>query len=144
MEAHAVSKYNLISPRKARLTASLIKGKPVKEALAILKATPRKAAGMLAKTLNSAIANAMVKEGSGELDAESLFVVNAAIDGGPVMPRWRPRAYGRASRIRKRMSHIKVTVSTEMPAELKGTRTARKLQSMAAPGKKKRKKKKKK
>ena len=140
MDAHAVSKYNLISPRKARLTAGLIKGKPVKEALAILKATPRKAAGMLEKTLNSAIANAMIKEGSGELDAESLFVTNAVIDGGPVMPRWRPRAYGRASRIRKRLSHIKVTVSTEMPAELKGTRAARRLQS-PAPAKKKKKKK---
>ncbi len=141
MDAHAVSKYNLISPRKARLTASLIKGKPVKEALAILKATPRKASGMLEKTLNSAIANAMVKEGSGELDAESLFVVGAAIDGGPIMPRWRPRAYGRASRVRKRMSHIKVTVSTEMPAEMKGTRAARRLQSAAVPSKKKKKKK---
>ena len=141
MDAHAVSKYNLISPRKARLTATLIKGKPVKEALAILKATPRKASGMLEKTLNSAIANAMVKEGTGELDAESLFVVNATIDGGPIMPRWRPRAYGRASRIRKRMSHIKVTVSTDMPAELKGTRAARRLQSAAAPAKKKKKKK---
>jgi len=142
MEAHAVSKYNLISPRKARLTASLIKGKPVKLALAILKSTPRKAAGMIEKTLNSAISNAIVKEESGELEAESLFVKNAVIDGGPIMPRWRPRAYGRASRIRKRMSHIRVTVSTEMPAELKGTRAARRLQSGAAPAKKKKKKKK--
>jgi large subunit ribosomal protein L22 len=142
MDAHAVSKYNLISPRKARLTASLIKGKPVKEALAILKAAPQKASGMLEKTLNSAIANAIIKDGSGELEAESLFVTGAAIDGGPVMPRWRPRAYGRASRIRKRMSHIKVTVSTEMPAELKGTRAGRRLLSMAAPAKKKKKKKK--
>ena len=142
MDAHAVSKYYLISPRKALLTASLIKVKPVKEALAILKATPRKAAVMLEKTLNSAIANAMIKEGSGELNAEGLFVVGAVIDGGPVMPRWRPRAYGRASRIRKRMSHIRVTVSTEMPAELKGTRAGRRLLSMAAPTKKKKKKKK--
>jgi large subunit ribosomal protein L22 len=141
MDAHAVSKYNLISPRKARLTASLIKGRPVKEALAILKATPRKAAVMLEKTLNSAIANAMVKEGSGELEAESLFVVNASIDGGPVMPRWRPRAYGRASRIRKRMSHIRVTVSTEMPPALKGTRTERKILAAAKPAKKRRRKK---
>jgi len=141
MDAHAVSKYNLISPRKARLTAALIKGKPVKEALAILKATPRKASGMLEKALNSAIANAMVKEGSGELDAEALFVANAVIDGGPIMPRWRPRAYGRASRIRKRMSHIRVTVSTEMPVALKGTRAGRRLESAAAPAKKKKKKK---
>jgi large subunit ribosomal protein L22 len=141
MEAHAVSKYNLISPRKARLTASLIRGKPVKMALAVLKSTPRKAAGMIEKTLNSAISNAISKDGSGELEAESLYVKNAVIDAGPVMPRWRPRAYGRASRIRKRMSHIKVTVSTEMPAEFKGTRAERRLQSIAAPAKKKKKKK---
>jgi ribosomal protein L22 len=95
----------------------------------------------LEKTLNSAIANAIVKEGSGELDAEGLFVVNALIDGGPVMPRWSPRAYGRASRIRKRMSHIRVIVSTEMPAELKGTRAGRRLLSAATPAKKKKKKK---
>ena len=142
MEAHAISKYNLISPRKARLTANIIRGKPVKEALAILKSTPSKAAGMIEKSLNSAIANAINKEGTGELDAEGLFVVSAIVDPGPIMPRWRPRAYGRASRIRKRMSHIKVTVSTEMPAELKGTRAARRLRSMAAPAKKKKKKRK--
>ncbi len=143
MDAHAVSKYNLISPRKARLTAGLINGKPVKEALAVLKATPRKASAMLEKTLNSAIANAIAKEGSGELDPESLFVVSAVIDGGPIMPRWRPRAYGRASRIRKRMSHIRVTVSTEMPEKLKATRAGRRLLSSAAPARKTKRKRKK-
>ncbi len=127
MEAQAISKYVLISPRKAKLAADLIKGKPVAEALAILKATPKKAADILEKTLNSAIANAIDKEGSGRLDAESLFVKSAIVDPGPIMPRWRARAFGRAARIRKRMSHIKVVVTTEMPKELKGTRKERKL-----------------
>ena len=116
-----------MSPRKAKLTADLIKGKPVNEAIAILRYTPKKAAPLITKTLKSAIANALNKEGGGKLDADDLYVKNAVIDPGPIMPRWKPRAYGRASRIRKRMSHIKVTVSTDMPAEFKRTRRARKV-----------------
>jgi large subunit ribosomal protein L22 len=137
MEARAVSKFVVISPRKAKLTADLIKGKPVNEAIAMLEYTPRRAGEIMVKTLQSAIANAIDKEGSGKLDVDDLYVKNAVIDPGPVMPRWRPRAYGRASRIRKRMSHIKVVVSTEMPEELKGTRRGRKVE----PAKKKKKKK---
>jgi large subunit ribosomal protein L22 len=140
MEALAVSRFVVISPRKAKLTADLIKGKPVNEAIAILKFTPRKAAESIIKTLQSAIANAVDKEGSGNLDADELFVKNAVIDPGPILPRWRPRAYGRASRIRKRMSHIKVTVSTEVPREYKESRRGR---SLEVPKKKRGKKKKK-
>ena len=126
MEALAVSKFVVISPRKAKLTADLIKGKPVNEALAVLEFTPRRAGEIIIKVLQSAIANAVDKEGTGKLDPEELYVKNAVIDPGPIMPRWRPRAYGRASRIRKRMSHIKVLVSTEVPEELKGSRKVRK------------------
>ncbi len=126
MEAVAVSKFVVISPRKAKLTADLIKGKPVNEALAVLEYTPRRAGEIIIKVLQSAIANAVDKEGTGKLDVEGLYVKNAIIDPGPIMPRWRPRAYGRASRIRKRMSHIRVVVSTEMPEGLKGSRRVRK------------------
>jgi large subunit ribosomal protein L22 len=125
MEARAVTRFVVMSPRKAKLTADLINGKPVNEAVAILRYTPRRAAAVIAKTLKSAIANAIDKEGSGKLDTDDLYVKNAVIDPGPIMPRWRPRAFGRASRIRKRMSHIKVTVSTEMPEAFKGSRQAR-------------------
>ena len=125
MEARAVARFVVISPRKAKLTADLIKGKPVSEAIAILRYTPKKAAPLLAKALKSAIANAMDKEGTGKLDADDLYVKNAVIDPGPIMPRWRPRAFGRASRIRKRMSHVKVIVSTEAPPEFKKSRRAR-------------------
>ena len=125
MEARAVTRFVVISPRKAKLTADLINGKPVNEAVAILRYTPRRAAAHIAKTLKSAIANAIDKEGSGKLDTDDLYVKNAIIDPGPIMPRWRPRAFGRASRIRKRMSHIKVIVSTEMPEAFKGSRRAR-------------------
>ncbi len=139
MEALAVKRFVVISPRRAKLTADLIKGKPVNEAIAILRFTPKKAAETIIKVLQSAVANAIDKEGSGKLDADELFVKNAVVDPGPIMPRWQARAYGRASRIRKRMSHIKVTVSTEVPREYKDSRKGR---SMEAPKKKRGKKKK--
>lgn len=126
MEALAVSRFVVISPRKAKLTADLIKGKPVNEALAVLEFTPKRAGEIIIKVLQSAIANAVDKEGTGKLDVDELYVKNAVIDPGPIMPRWRPRAYGRASKIRKRMSHIKVLVSTDVPEELKGSRKVRK------------------
>ena len=130
MEALAVSKFVVISPRKAKLTADLIKGKPVNEALAVLEFTPRRAGEIITKVLQSAIANAVDKEGTGKLDVDDLYVKNAIIDPGPIMPRWRPRAYGRASRIRKRMSHIKVIVSTDVPEELKGSKKVRKAEAL--------------
>lgn len=142
MDAHAVAKFVVISPRKAKQTADLIKGRPVNEAMALLRYTPRRAAELITKALNSAIANAIDKEGSGKLDADDLYVKNAVIDPGPIMPRWRPRAFGRASRIRKRMSHIKVIVSTEMPAEFKQSRRSRTVEAAKAKSKKKKKRKK--
>ena len=80
---------------------------------------------LLTKTLKSAVANAINIEGSGKLDVDQLFVKSAVVDPGPIMYRWKPRAYGRASRIRKRMSHLKIVVSTDMPAELKGKKRRR-------------------
>jgi large subunit ribosomal protein L22 len=129
MEAIAVTRFVLVSARKAKMTADLIKGKPVNEATAILAYTPKKAAGLIAKVLKSAVANAIDKEGSGKLDVDGLFVKDAVVDPGPIMPRWRPRAFGRASRIRKRMSHIKVTVTTEMSPQFKQSRRARKAEA---------------
>ena len=125
MEALAVSRFVVISARKAKLTADLIQGKPVNEALAVLRYTPKRAAMLLNKTLKSAVANAINIEGSGKLDVDQLFVKSAVVDPGPIMYRWKPRAYGRASRIRKRMSHLKIVVSTDMPAELKGKKRRR-------------------
>jgi large subunit ribosomal protein L22 len=136
MDAKANANFVLISPRKARLSADLIKDKPVNEALAILKYTPKKGARMISKVLNSAIANAIDVEGSGKLDPETLFVKSAIIDPGPMMPRWRPRAFGRAGRIRKRLSHIRIVVTTETPRALKGTRKVRKAKVVHTPKKK--------
>jgi large subunit ribosomal protein L22 len=132
MEARAAANFVLISPRKARLVTRLIQGKPVNEALAVLKYTPKKGAVIVSKVLNSAIANAIDVEGTGKLDPDTLYVKSATIDPGPVMPRWRPRAFGRAARIRKRLSHVKVVVTTETPRALKGTRKIRKVKAHVA------------
>ena len=132
MEARATANFVLISPRKARLVTRLIQGKPVNEALAVLKYTPKKGAVIVSKVLNSAIANAIDVEGTGKLDPDTLYVKSATIDPGPVMPRWRPRAFGRASRIRKRLSHVKIVVTTDTPRALKGTRKIRKVKAHVA------------
>ncbi|MBT8762887.1 50S ribosomal protein L22 [Desulfohalobiaceae bacterium Ax17] len=107
MEAKATAKYVRISPRKARLVAEIIKGKPVEEALNILKFTPKKAARIINKVLNSALANA---EQNYSLDIDNLYVKQVRVDGGPSWKRIQPRAMGRAYRILKRTSHITVIV----------------------------------
>ena len=104
---NATAKYVRISPRKAGEVARLIKGKKVAEAKAILSLSPRIAAKLVGKVLDSAVANA---ENNHDLDADDLYVVRAYVDGGPTLKRFRPRAMGRASRINKRTSHITVCV----------------------------------
>lgn len=103
----ATAKYVRISPRKARLVVDLIRGKSVKEAKAILSLTPRAAAHVVGKVLASAVANA---ENNANLSADDLIVARAYVNEGPTLKRFRPRAMGRASRIRKRTSHITVAV----------------------------------
>jgi len=104
---NATAKYVRVSPRKASDVARLIRGKKVAEAKAILSLTPRAAARVVGKVLDSAVANA---ENNHDLDADDLYVVRAYVDGGPTLKRFRPRAMGRASRICKRTSHITVCV----------------------------------
>ena len=106
--AKATAKTVRTSPRKARLVIDLIRGKSVAEAIAILKFTPNKAAGIIEKVLMSAIANA---ENNFDLDVENLVVSEAFVNEGPTMKRFRPRAKGSASPINKRTSHITVVVS---------------------------------
>jgi large subunit ribosomal protein L22 len=104
---NATAKYVRVSPRKAGDVARLIRGKKVSEARAILSLTPRAAAKLVSKVLDSAVANA---ENNHDLDADDLYVTQAYVNGGPTLKRFRPRAMGRASRIRKRTSHITVCV----------------------------------
>ncbi|WP_283171214.1 50S ribosomal protein L22 [Curtanaerobium respiraculi] len=113
MEAKAIARYVRVSPRKARIVVDQIRGKSVVQAREILAFTNRAIAETVEKTLNSAVANAESKDGA---NANQLFVKACFVDEGPTMKRIRPRAKGSASRIRKRMSHITIIVSTREEA----------------------------
>ena len=108
MEALAKHNFARISPQKARLVADLIRGKSVDQALEILTFSNKKAAALVKKVLESAIANAEHNEGA---DIDDLNVAKIFVDEGPTMKRIRPRAKGRADRILKRSSHITVVVA---------------------------------
>ncbi len=107
MEIIAKTKFVRISPFKLRMPIERVKGKNVETALNLLKFMPLKAAGIIGKTLKSAVANA---EHNNDLDVDDLVVKNIIVDHGPTMKRFRPRARGRANRILKRTSHITVIV----------------------------------
>ncbi|SDL83255.1 50S ribosomal protein L22 [Halarsenatibacter silvermanii] len=110
METRAVAKHQRISPRKARQVIDLVRGKDVDEAIGILKNTPRKASDMIEDVINSAAANA---EHNHEMIRDELYISEAFVDQGPTMKRYKPRAMGQASTIRKRTSHITIVVSDE-------------------------------
>jgi len=107
MEARAITKYVRISPRKVRLVVDQIRGKGVEEALNILKFVPKRSAGIVAKTLRTAIANA---ENTQSVDVDRLYVKQVMVDEGGMWNRFTPRAEGRATKIRKRLSHVTVIV----------------------------------
>ena len=107
MEIKAIARYIRVSPRKVRLLINEIKGKKVEEALNILSFAPQKGAPILKKLINSAVANANQYP---DIDVDNLFIKNAFADEGPTLKRFRPRAMGRATRIRKRSSHLTVVL----------------------------------
>ncbi|MGH3948254.1 MAG: 50S ribosomal protein L22 [Pseudonocardiaceae bacterium] len=104
------------SPMKVRRVIELVKGRSVSEALAVLRFAPQAASDQLAKVIASAAANA---ENNLGLDPETLWIQNATADEGPVLKRIRPRAQGRAFRIRKRTSHITVVVESRQKTQPK-------------------------
>ena len=106
MEATAVAKYVRMSPIKLKPVADLVRGKDVAEALTILKFTPGKGAEIVEKVVQSALANADVKE----MDTDNLYVAEVYANQGPTMKRWRAGSQGRASIILKRSSHVGVTL----------------------------------
>lgn len=103
MEIKARTRMIRISPTKVRIVAEQIKNKNVNEAMGMLTFMPQKASYILKKLLNSAIANAKQNK---YIDIDNLYVKNILVDGGPTLKRFIPRAMGRATRIRKRTSHI--------------------------------------
>src|SRR5262245_63676388 len=111
--ARAVARHVRISPMKARRVVDLVRGMPAKDALTVLKFAPQAASEQVYKVLASAMANA---ENNERLDPDSLLVKAAYVDEGPTLKRFRPRAQGRAYRIRKRTCHITIEVESVVAA----------------------------
>jgi large subunit ribosomal protein L22 len=107
VEARAKLSYARISSRKVKIVIDMIRNKPVGEAMGILKNTPKAASELLIKLLNSAAANA---ENNHNMDKNNLYVAEVYANQGPTLKRVRPRAQGRAFRIRKRTSHITIVL----------------------------------
>ena len=103
----ATAKFVRIAPRKARLVADEVRGKCVPEAVSILQFTNKRAAGIVGDVIKSAAANA---EHNDDADVDALIVRDVRVDEGPTIKRFRARAMGRATMIRKRTSHISVAL----------------------------------
>lgn len=112
MQAKATSKFERTAPDKLRQVAGHVRGLPVDQARRMLQVSPKAAADPLRKTLDSAVANA---ENNHDLDPDDLVVSEVLINEGPTLRRFQPRAMGRATRIRKRTSHV--TIRVGLPAD---------------------------
>jgi large subunit ribosomal protein L22 len=119
--ATAVARFVRVSPTKARRVIDLVRGKSVADALDILRWAPQAASEPVAKVIASAAANAQNNNG---LDPATLVVATVYADGGPTAKRIRPRAQGRAFRIRKRTSHITVIVESRPSKDARGSQSA--------------------
>jgi large subunit ribosomal protein L22 len=138
-EAIATARFIRMSPTKARRVVDLIRGRHVDDARRVLAFTQRGASGSVLKVLDSAVANAEHNRGLG---ADELFIVRTWVDEGPTLKRFRPRALGRATRIRKRTCHISVVVGrpeetpSEPPRERKKATARKKTTAKKTTGKK--------
>ncbi len=130
----AQMRFARFSASKARAVLDLVRGLPVNEAAEVLQFTERGPSVLIAKVLASAVANA---EHNDELDGDSLYVGACYADEGPTLKRWRPRARGRATRIRKRTCHITIIVSP-MPDEMAARVEARQAAGTAPAGRRSR------
>jgi large subunit ribosomal protein L22 len=110
MESKAHLRFLRMSPRKVSTVAALVRGKPVEQALNILRFTPRAAAVPVAKLIKSAVANA-TDLSKGQVDVDRLVVKTISVDQGPTQRRYMPRAMGRATPIQKKTSHVHVVLA---------------------------------
>ena len=120
--ALAQARYVRMTPMKCRRVIDLVRGLPVQEALDILRFAPQAASEPIGKVVASAAANA---EHNKNLQRADLFIAQAYVDEGPTLKRFRPRAQGRAFRIRKRTSHITIVVQTRTDDAAVSNRRAR-------------------
>ena len=113
IEARAIQRSSRQSPYKVRLVIDQIRGKSVNEALALLKFSKKHASEQIAKTLNSAVANAeqAARSADTSLDVDALMITKAIVNEGPKLKRWTPAAMGRATPMIKRTSHIEIIVA---------------------------------
>jgi large subunit ribosomal protein L22 len=132
MEVKSIYRYARISPFKVREVTREIQGLPVSAALDLLAFTPKKAAGLLNKTLKSAVANA---ENNANLKVDGLVVKEAVVGEGPTIKRMMARARGSGSQILKRTSHIRIVLTDEIPIENRETRKAAKKAEQKAAAK---------
>jgi large subunit ribosomal protein L22 len=114
MESKAILRFARISPQKARLVANLVRGRDLDEALEVLAFTQKKSAPLIKKLIESAVANAehRARASGDEVDIDTLFVKTITVDQGTSLRRFRPRAMGRATPIKKQTSHIAVILGT--------------------------------
>jgi large subunit ribosomal protein L22 len=108
LEAKAVERYLRMSPRKIRYVVDMIKSKSIEDAIDILSLTPKAAAIVVKKAIQSAVANATENH---KMKEEDLFISRILVNEGPTLKRFKPRARGRATRIRKRTAHLSIYVS---------------------------------
>lgn len=109
-EGTAHSKYVRMSPRKVRRVLDMVRGSRVEDALNTLHFTTKAASVPVEKTIRSAVANVLNQEGSSKVEVENYIVKGAAVNGGPVLKRYRPGPMGRGMRIKKRTCHISIVV----------------------------------
>jgi large subunit ribosomal protein L22 len=136
MQVKSIHRFAKISAFKAREVTRAIQGLPATDALDLLRFTPKKAAGLILKTLRSAIANA---ENNNSLNVNDLVVSEAVVGEGPTLKRFQPKARGSAGPIRKRTSHIRVVLTDEIEivrredkAKKKKTKTTKKASAKSA------------
>ncbi len=115
MESKAIARFARVAPRKARTVVNLVRGRKVAEAIDVLMFTRKAAAPVVRKVIESALANA--RNSDPNVNIDDLYVSIASVDKGPNkhVRRWRPRAMGRATKVTKGVSHIAITLSSELP-----------------------------
>ncbi|NQT34587.1 50S ribosomal protein L22 [bacterium] len=117
MEAKAVARWVRVSPRKMRLVVDMVRGQNVRSAVNQLHFSTKRAAEPVEKTIRSALSNLMTMDEATKLDPTDVFIKEIRVDEGPTLRRWRARAMGRATRIRKRTSHLTVVVAARQVSE---------------------------
>ncbi len=128
METKATLRYLRMTPQKVQLVAGLVRGLPVEQAIHQLTFSKKAAARPLLKLVQSAIANA---ENNNQLKKDNLFIKKIMVNQGPVLKRWRARAFGRAGLIQKRSSHIYVILDELAPSKVQKKTAAKKATKTA-------------